>query len=199
MAAGSSRTAQQRDARELALTSQPDPYRGSLRDPFADLPAEAPARPVEAVPPLPRSGGRGTPGPATVAGTIGIVLGLCQALFGTSLLLLVSLQNEYGAPDRSFYSGSDSGYVILGLVDFGLAIGCLVGGIRLMNGRVAGRVAVTATGWGTLGLSAFWYLRGHVVVAVPVLVAVAAAVMLACAYQRSVTYWLGVLPPPQPE
>ena len=202
MATASSRTAQQRDARRLALTRPPDPYRGGLFDPFSDRPSgTAQTLPSEPVELAPLAGRRnfGTPGPASVAGVTGIVLGLCLALFGISLLALISLQNQYGAPDRSFYRGSDSGYVILGLIDFGLAAGCVAGGIMLMDGRLVGRIALTVAGWTTLALSAFWYLRGHVVLAVPIIVALAAAAMLMCSYQRSVSYWLGVLPAVQPD
>lgn len=194
------RTAQQRDARELALTRPADPYRGALSDPFAvrpvvatvPVPPEADA-PVE----LPRSG-HGTPTPATLAGILAIALGVTVGLFGLLLLTYVSLQDEV-APDRSFYQGTDSGYVVLALVNFGIATGCGLGGIVLMTGRLAGRIALTVAGWTALMLSAFWYLRGQVNVSVSLIIAVAAALMLALAYQRSVTHWLGVLPAPQPD
>ena len=134
-----------------------------------------------------------------MAGIIGIALGLTLGLFGLLLLTIVSLQNDYGAPDRSFYRGTDSGYVVLGLVDFGLAACCGIGGIVLMTGRVSGRIAVTAGGWATLMLAGFWLVDGTVNVVVPIVLAVAAATMLFFSYQRAVTDWLGVLPPPQPE
>lgn len=141
----------------------------------------------------------GTPGYATLAGILGIALGLTLGLFGLLLLTIVSLQNDYGAPDRSFYRGTDSGYVVLGLLDFGLAVCCGIGGILLMTGRVSGRIALTAGGWATLLLSGFWLLDGNVRLLVPIVLAVAAATMLFFSYQQPVTYWLGVLPSPQPE
>ncbi len=196
------RTAQQLDARELALTRPADPYRGALSDPYVPKPAvsQAAAPVTEASAPveLPRSKRGGTPVPATLAGILGITLGATVGLFGLLLLTYVSLQDEV-APDRSFYQGTDSGYVVLALVNFGIATGCGLGGIVLMTGRLTGRFAMTAAGWTALMLSAFWYLRGQVNVSVSLIIAVAAALMLALAYQRSVTRWLGVLPAPQPE
>ena len=216
MAKVRTRTPQQRAARELALTPPSNPYRGGLSDPFSQPVVErqpvterqllterqAPAaeraeseRPTD----QPSRIARGTPGAATMAGIIGIALGLTLGLFGLLLLTIVSLQNDYGAPDRSFYRGTDSGYVVLGLVDFGLAACCGIGGIMLMTGRVNGRIAVTAGGWATLLLSGFWLVDGAVSVVVPIVLAVAAVTMLFFSYQRPVTDWLGVLPPPQPE
>jgi hypothetical protein len=89
--------------------------------------------------------------------------------------------------------------VVLGLVDFGLAACCGIGGIVLMTGRLSGRIAVTVGGWATLMLSGFWLLDGAVRAVVPIVLAVSAATMLFFSYQRPVTDWLGVLPPPQPE
>jgi hypothetical protein len=209
------RTPQQRAAHELARTPTANPYRGALSDPFSAPVADQPTRAergsagTEAA----GSGGEpaatgaqpsyrptsGTPGSATLAGILGIALGLTLGLFGLLLLTIVSLQNDYGAPDRSFYRGTDSGYVVLGLVDFGLAACCGIGGIVLMTGRISGRIAVTVGGWATLLLSGFWLLDGNVKAVVPIVLAVAAATMLFFSYQRPVTYWLGVLPPPQPE
>lgn len=198
MASSRRRTPQQRDARELALTRPADPYRGALTDPYLDQPEPGlPEFPVE-VPPLPRVGSD-TPGSATAAGVLGITLALVLALFGVSLLAVLSLQHDYGTADRSFYRGTDSGYVVLALLDFGLAIGSGAGGIALMNGRLGGRLALTATGWTTLMLSAFWYLRGQVTVFIPLVIAAAATIILTCAYQAKVTRWLGVLPVPQPD
>ena len=176
---------------------------GSHRSPGT---GRAPHRPATGTPGYPTSArtpghvtpGR-TPGYATFAGILGIALGLTLGLFGLLLLTIVSLQNDYGAPDRSFYRGTDSGYVVLGLLDFGLAVCCAIGGIALMTGRVSGRIALTAGGWTTVLLSGFWLLDGNVQAVVPIVLAVAAATMLFFSYQQSVTYWLGVLPPPQPE
>ena len=172
-------------------------------DPFSDRtgPAsgggeakEKDQSPVPALPGVPL----GTPAAATAAGLLGLALSLAMALFGISLLALLSLQSDYGAPDRSFYRGADSGSAVLALIDFGLSAGCGLGGVMLMGGRVIGRVAMTASGWVIIDLAAFWYLRGHASSAVAVVVGVAAAAMLLLSYQRSVTRWLGVLPPPQP-
>jgi hypothetical protein len=139
------------------------------------------------------------PAPATIAGVLGFLLSLAMVLFGISLLALLTLQSDYGAPDRSFYRGADSGSVVLALIDFALAIGCAVGAILLLGGRVLGRVSCTVSGWLILCLSAFWYLRGHAGTVVPLAVALAAGAMLLLSYQRSVTRWLGVLFPAQPD
>jgi hypothetical protein len=219
MAKPRSRTPQQRAARELAMTPPTNPYRGALSDPFSQPPAAEPTATTErqaearadvrhradgqteagAADGQPQRVVRGTPGSATLAGIVGIALGLTLGLFGLLLLTIVSLQNDYGAPDRSFYRGTDSGYVVLGLVDFGLAACCGIGGIVLMTGRLSGRIAMTAGGWATLMLSGFWLIDGAVRAVVPIVLAVAAATMLFFSYQRPVTDWLGVLPPPQPE
>ncbi|MFL6161713.1 MAG: hypothetical protein ACJ74U_05740 [Jatrophihabitantaceae bacterium] len=205
------RTPQQLAARELALTPAANPYRGSLTDPFSrpvdgqptggqgaaqeDAEKSAAEQPDDQPSRIPR----GAPGAITLAGILGIALGLTLGLFGLLLLTIVSLQNDYGAPDRSFYRGTDSGYVVLGLVNFGLAACCGIGGIVLMTGRLSGRIAVTVGGWATMMLSGFWLLDGAVRDVVPIVLAVAAATMLFFSYQRPVTDWLGVLPPPQPE
>ena len=224
MAKARVRTPQQRAARELALTPPANPYRGALTDPFSQpVPKPQPdqgertsrterptegdrptrERPAAERPAAERPAGyrapTGTPGSATLAGILGIALGLTLGLFGLLLLTIVSLQNDYGAPDRSFYRGTDSGYLVLGLVDFGLAACCGVGGIVLMTGRVTGRIAVTVGGWATVLLSGFWLLDGNTPLVVPIVLAIAAATMLFFSYQRPVTDWLGVLPPPQPE
>jgi hypothetical protein len=208
MATARERTAQQRDARELALSRPTDPYRGAMLDPFSDpaVPASAAGKAKEAgepetdqsaVPPLARVP-LGTPAAATAAGLLGLALSLAMALFGISLLALLSLQSDYGAPDRSFYRGADSGSAILALIDFALSAGCGLGGVMLMGGRVIGRIAMTVSGWVVIDLAAFWLLRGHASSAVALSVGVAAVAMLLLSYQRSVTRWLGVLPPPQP-
>ncbi|MDQ2838692.1 MAG: hypothetical protein M3Y42_20535 [Actinomycetota bacterium] len=231
MAPARTRTAQQRDARELALTRPADPYRGSLTDPFYEQPAAnyltgvagrppssvhltGLAEPASAPPASPMPAGTldysgpsllpspdtgRMPGPATLAGILGIALGVTLALFGMLLLAILSLQHEYGAPDRSFYRGTDSGYVVLALLDFGVALGCAIGAIMLLTGRVAGRVAITVSGWATLILAAFWLLIGQTNPVAPLIIAVAAALMLLLSYQRTVTRWLGVLPAPQPD
>jgi hypothetical protein len=158
-----------------------------------------PARSPADRPPVAPWASTATPTAATVAGVLGLALSLAMALFGISLLALLTLQSDFGAPDRSFYRGADSGSVVLALIDFGLAGGCAVGGMLLMGGRVLGRIACTVAGWLILCLSAFWYLRGHASAAVPVTVALAAGAMLLLSYQASVTRWLGVLLPAQPD
>jgi len=195
------RTAQQRDARELAHTPVADPYRGSLADPYLQASATEASPPAgeEPEPLAPGPTPRGTPASAALAGILGIALGLTLGLFGLLLLTIVSLQNDYGAPDRSFYRGTDSGYVVLGLVDFLLAGCCGIGGIVLLTGRLSGRIALTAGGWATLLLAGFWLVDGSVRILVPIVLAIAAGTMLFFGYQRTVTDWLGVLPPPQPE
>lgn len=139
------------------------------------------------------------PSGAALAGILGIALGLTLGLFGLLLLTIVSLQNDYGAPDRSFYRGTDSGYVVLGLVNFSLAACCAIGGILLMTGRLTGRIVLTIGGWATILLSGFWLVDGAVRALVPIVLTIAAATTLFFSYQRRVTDWLGVLPPPQPE
>jgi hypothetical protein len=223
MAKGSARTPQQRDAHELARTPQANPYRGTMLDPFAARPLPIP-EPAATATPRPFEGSRTTkgsrttegsrttdqpvaapwtptvmPAPATIAGVLGFLLSLAMALFGISLLALLSLQSDYGAPDRSFYRGADSGSVVLALIDFALAGGCAVGAILLLGGRVLGRVSCTVSGWLILYQSAFWYLRGQAGTIVPLVVALAAAAMLLLSYQGSVTRWLGVLRPAQPD
>ncbi len=224
MARGSAGTPQQRDAHELARTPQANPYRGTLLDPFAAKPRPIATTAAAADPqqaegsPRPTQRGRATdasratdqpviapwaatvmPAPASIAAVLGFLLSLAMVLFGISLLALLALQSDYGAPDRSFYRGADSGSVVLALIDFALAIGCAVGAILLLGGRVLGRVSCTVSGWLILCLSAFWYLRGHAGTLVPLVVALAAGAMLLLSYQRSVTRWLGVLPAAQPD
>lgn len=221
-------SAQQRDARELAKTPLADPYRGSLADPYnvtITTPATARAGDSAHVPdstltipgpttarsttatngpaqqPLVRARARqqGTPTPATLAGIIAIALGVALALLAMVLLAILGLQDDYGAPDRSFYRGTDSGYVVMALVNFGLALASSLGGLALLTGRLVGRIAVTAAAVGVLVLSGFWWLRGDVTAGVPIVIGLLAVAMLGLCYQRSVSSWLGVLPAPQPE
>jgi hypothetical protein len=211
-----------RDARELAATPPPDPYRGALADPYAGLASTAepadPARPPVGNPfstgqppgrkpasdtsdyrPPPPPAGNRTPGPAVLSGILAIGIGSVMGLFGLLLLAIVSLQEEYGAPDRSFYRGSDSSYLLLALLDFALGACLVVGGISFLTGRLVGRLTVTAAGWTVLALCGFWWLQASVEAAVPLIVALLSLGMLVLAYQASVTRWLGVLPAAQPE
>jgi len=206
-----------RDARELAATRPADPYRGALADPYtaAAAPASAAAAaaagqqaaggyPAEAGEPRSeaarhdRAGNR-VPAPAVMAGILAIGLGAVLGLFGLLLLAIISLENEYGAPDRSFYQGSDSSYLLLSLLDFVMGACLLIGGIAFLTGRVVGRLAVTVAGWTVLAVSGFWWLQAGVTRLVPLVLAVLALGMLALSYQASVTRWLGVLPAAQPE
>jgi hypothetical protein len=205
-----------RDARELAASRPVDPYRGALTDPYAAPAPRSPGAPVPSAPqraagraepgtatrtaggyqPAP---GRHTPGQAVLAGILAIGLGATTGLFGLLLLAIISLQEEYGAPDRSFYQGSDSSYLLLALLDFGLGAGLVVGGISLLTGRLAGRVLITVAGWTVLVLCAFWWVQASVTAVVPLVIALLSLGMLVLCYQARVTRWLGVLPAAQPE
>ncbi len=210
-----------RDARELATTPPPNPYRGALTDPFihpvrpADPGQTEAARPAEPTrsgrltrgePAAESTGTRQrppasnrTPGPAVLGGILAIGIGAVVGLFGMLLLAIISLQDEYGAPDRSFYRGSDSSYLLLALLNFALGACLVVGGISLLTGRLIGRVAVTAAGWTVLALCGFWWLQASVEVLVPLILGLLSLAMLVLSYQASVTRWLGVLPAAQPE
>jgi hypothetical protein len=207
-----------RDARELAATRPADPYRGALTDPYAapTVQAAVPSSSTGTAEPSPTEAGtrqptataahptqptadHGRPGQALLAGIIAIGLGATTGLFGLLLLAILSLQNEYGAPDRSFYQGSDSSYLVLALLDFLMGACLLIGGISLVTGRLAGRVLITVAGWTVLALCAFWWMQASVTATVPLVVALLSLGMLMLCYQASVTRWLGVLPAAQPE
>ncbi|HEX8768617.1 MAG TPA: hypothetical protein VF714_09620 [Jatrophihabitans sp.] len=203
------------DARELAGTKPADPYRGALTDPYSGQPAAAapsagpngtgapgantqPARlAVADYGRLPA--GNGTPGPAVLAGILALGLAATLGLFGLVLLAIISLQDEYGAPDRSFYRGSDSSYLLLALLNFALGASLVIGGISFLTGRLLGRLAITIAGWTVLTVCGFWWLRAAVNDVVPLVIAAASLGMLVLSYQASVTRWLGVLPAAQPE
>lgn len=199
-----------------------DPYRGSLADPYnVTITAPTAVRPgarahlpdstaathsttatngaPQQLPVRAREHQQGTPTPATLAGIIAIALGVALALLAVVLLAILGLQDDYGAPDRSFYRGTDSGYVVMALVNFGLALASSLGGLALLTGRLVGRIAVTAAAVGILVLSGFWWLRGDASAGVPIVIGLLALGMLGLGYQRSVSSWLGVLPAPQPE
>ncbi|HEV2886123.1 MAG TPA: hypothetical protein VGX49_04370 [Jatrophihabitans sp.] len=214
-----------RDARELAATRPPDPYRGALTDPYTGRPAPdraaadpaAPAvagtpstdRNSAAASPEPRLGavadygqlaaGTRAPGQAVLATIIAISMGAVLGLFGLLLLAIVSLQDEYGAPDRSFYRGSDSSYLVLAMLDFVLGACLVIGGISFVTGRLIGRLAITIAGWTVLALCGFWWLQATVNSLVPLVIALSSLSMLVLCYQACVTRWLGVLPAAQPE
>jgi len=143
--------------------------------------------------------GNRTPGPAVVAGILALGLAALLGLFGLLLLAIVSLQDEYGAPDRSFYRGSDSSYVLLALLNFALGASLAIGGISLLTGRLGGRLMITIAGWTVLTVCGFWWLQATVNALVPLVMAAASLGMLVLCYHASVTRWLGVLPAAQPE
>jgi hypothetical protein len=134
-----------------------------------------------------------------MAGIIAIGLGAALGLFGLLLLAIVSLQDEFGAPDRSFYQGSDSSYLLLALLNFVLGAWLAVGGVSLLTGRLIGRLVITIAGWTVITLCAFWWLQAAVTDLAPAGFALLSLSMLALCYQASVTRWLGVLPAAQPE
>jgi hypothetical protein len=207
------------DARELAATKPADPYRGALTDPYLSQSATAGALPgpdrnaaVAGPGPHPTTvpddgaseyvqppAGNRTPAPAVMAGVLAIALAAVLGLFGLLLLAIISLQDEYGAPDRSFYRGSDSSYLLLALLNLALAASLAIGGISLLTGRLAGRLVITIAGWTVLTVCGFWWLQSTVNGLVPLVMAAASLCMLALAYQAVVTRWLGVLPAAQPE
>lgn len=209
------------DARELAASRPADPYRGALTDPYTALPGPAPVAgssvgdTAAAVKPADLSdegsvssatedhqraaSSNNAPGPAVIAGIIALALGAVLGLFGLLLLAIISLQDQYGAPDRSFYKGSDSSYLLLALLNFGLG-GCLViGGISFLTGRLNGRLAITVAGWTVIAVCGFWWSQGTVTRLMPLVICLSTVGMLALSYHRSVTRWLGVLPAAQPE
>jgi len=205
------------DARELATTMPPDPYRGALTDPYTGRPTATPAvgtglsaaQPAAgagagvglgSVPDYSRLPARNrTPAPAVLAGILAIGLAAVLGMFGLLLLAIISLQDEYGAPDRSFYRGSDSNYLLLALLNFALGASLAIGGISFVTGRLGGRLVITIAGWAVLVVCGFWWLQATVNALVPLFLAAASLGMLALAYQASVTRWLGVLPAAQPE
>ena len=206
MAASRRNSATARDARELAKTPVPNPYRGQLADPYSDGPLSAEVgltNDVARAPALPSGplyfSRIPAPRPATAAGVTGIVLGAVIALFGLMLMAILSFQNELGAPDRSFHQGNDASFLLLAFLDYGLAALCIGGGSGLLAGRVAGRVALTAGGWITLGMCFFWWHSNNVQDFIPIFVGIAAAAMLFAMYDPKVSRWLGVLPTPQPD
>jgi hypothetical protein len=201
----------ERDARELAMTPVPDPYRSQLLDPYAGqpVPEEATLLAGSGLPQVSPSRRRTdvhVPNPripapisAKLAGVLGIVLGTAVGILGLILIAIVSFLNKYGAPDRSFYQGSDGSYLTIASVDFVLACGCISGAIMLLLGRIAGRVLLTTSGWPVLGLSVYWLLTDGINPLLPIVLGLTAGGMLMTLYHPAVTRWLGVLPAPQPQ
>jgi hypothetical protein len=210
MAASSRRLSAAQDAAEIARTPPPNPYRGQLADPYSgQAPSKTrvpeirtpnsplyapqfPSAPWYFVRPRP-------PRVVTVAGVIGIVLGCVLAIFGMGLLAILSSQDEFGAPDRSFYRGTDGSYVILALLDFLFAVLALTSGIAFLSGKVIGRIGLTVSGWTILGMTAYWWHAPDVRVLVPILTGIVALVLVSVLYLPAVNRWLGVDPHPQPE
>jgi hypothetical protein len=206
------RSAQRIEARELARLPVVNPYRGQLADPFYDraVPEDVAlfvprgtrqvrtARPASVpmmVPPTQRK----APGLAVFAGVLALITGALTGIFGLMLLALVNYENTLGAPDRSFYRGSDASYVTLALLNLGVCALLVIGAIRMIMGRVGGRISMTVGAWATIGFGTFWWRDAHAPTLLPVAFIIAAAAILMTAYHRSVNRWLGVQPPPQPE
>jgi len=203
--------ARRADAHDLASTPVPNQYRSQLVDPYCDQPVPdyvvlvAPRSDSRVVPESARyamgasPNKRHAPTLAVVAGVIGLISGALVGIYGLLLFALVTIENDLGSPDRSFYQGSDASYVLLGLLDLALAACLTAGAVGLMSAKVTGRIALTIAGWVTAGLSFFWWDEGRAPWLVPAVMGASAIAMLLFAYHRTVTDWLGVLPVPQPE
>jgi hypothetical protein len=213
-------------ARELALTPVTNPYRGQLADPFANqrVPGGAlllapggrqvtapglAAGPTASALALGSAYPRGydvtgqpirnkAPGLAVATGVIGLILGVVVGVLGLLLIALISLVHNVDVGDRSFYQGQDGSYVLLGALNLAVSAGLVIGSVALLTGRLAGRIALTAAGWAVLGFTAYWSTQ-DVPGFLPIVLGLAGAVVLLLAYHPSMTRWLGVLPPPQPE
>jgi hypothetical protein len=214
-------------ARELALTPVTNPYRGQFADPFSDqrvpsgallfapggrqltAPAVA-AGPAEGPRPV---GGAASPwgydvtgrpirakapGGAVATGVIGLLLGVVVGVLGLLLIALISLVHNVDVGDRSFYEGQDASYVLLGALNLLVSAALVIGSVAMLTGRLAGRIALTAAAWAVLGFSAYWTTQ-DVPVFIPIVLGLAGAAVLVLAYHPTLTRWLGVLPPPQPE
>ena len=198
------------DARQLARARVADPYRGELADPYLgqDVPEDvalfgaanagrAVARPATVMPGLLTR--RKAPGLVIGLGIAEIVLGIAVGILGLLVIALVNLMREFGGGDRSFYAGSDASYLLLGFLDFGVAVLLIGGAIGLLTGRMSGRLACTAGNWTVIGFSVFWWGQTTVPVGVPAALLIAAAGCLVPLYLARTGRWLGVLPKPQPE
>jgi hypothetical protein len=215
-------------ARELALTPVANPYAGQFTDPFAGQGAPPGAvllapggrrltvsqptaqRPAvneaQMVGPASPYGyditGRPThakaPAVAVATGVIGLLLGVVVGVLGLLLIALISLVHNVDVGDRSFYEGQDGSYVLLGALNLCVSAALVIGSVAMLTARLAGRIAVTAATWTVLGFSAYWTTQ-DVPIFIPIVLGLAGAVALFLAYHPSLTRWLGVLPPPQPE
>lgn len=211
------------DARELARTPVVDPYRSQLADPY--YAASVPGEPAEteardelaalppagsrgagqgrgipgALPAAPPRAGRRTPPLAVAIGVAGIVLGVAVGVLGLLVIALVNLIHGLDAGDRSFYSGRDASYVLLGVLDLGVSVLLVGGSIAFLTGKLTGRIAMTVGTWTTIGFSVFWWREDRIPAFIPLVTGLLALAVLVLSYQASITRWLGVRPPPQPE
>ncbi|MCW2491430.1 MAG: hypothetical protein JWN47_794 [Frankiales bacterium] len=199
------------DARELATSPVADPYRGQLTDPFYEQPVPddvalfvprgtgpaAVARPARR--PALLQVHRQTPGIVVTVGVAAIVLGVLIAVLGLLVIAVINISNNLDGGDRSFYRGQDATYVLLGVLDFGIAVALIGGAIAVMSGKITGRIALTAANWAVVGLSVYWWRQPSVPPFIPIALGLVALASLIALYQASITRWLGVLPAAQPE
>ena len=138
------------------------------------------------------------PSVAVAAGVIGLLLGVIVGVLGLLLIALISLVHNVDVGDRSFYEGQDGSYVLLGALNLVVSAALVIGSVAMLTGRLAGRIALTAAAWTVLGFSAYWMTQ-DVLAFIPIVLGLAGASVLVLAYHPTLTRWLGVLPPPQPE
>lgn len=153
---------------------------------------------LPAAPVLPRSARR-TPPLGVAVGVAGIVLGVAVGVLGLLVIALVNLIHGLDAGDRSFYIGRDASYVLMGGLDLGVSVLLVGGSIAFLTGKLTGRIAMTVGTWTTIGFSVFWSREDRIPGFIPAVTGLIAAAVLVLSYQASITRWLGVRPPPQPE
>ena len=200
------------DARDLARTPVSNPYRGQLNDPFADhgVPEDvalfaarghrriAVVRPARVPPTTVGMVRRRAPGLVVALGVLSLVEATAVAVLGLLVIALVNLVSGVGE-DRSFYAGRDAGYILLGVLDLGVAVLLAGGAIAMIGGRVSGRIALTAAQAAVIAFSVYWWGQDRVPRGIPLVVGLSGVTILTASYQASITRWLGVLRPPQPE
>lgn len=200
------------DARELARTPVADPYRRQLQDPFTDrgVPDDvalfvprggqqlAVARPARTGPVTAPQARRRAPGFVVTLGVVSLIEAAAVAVLGLVVIALVNLADGLGG-DRSFYAGRDASYILLGVLDIGVAVALTFGAITLMAGRVSGRIALTAGQIAVIAFSTYWWGQDRIPRGIPLVIGLVATGVLLLSYQASITRWLGVLRPPQPE
>ena len=142
---------------------------------------------------------RKAPAIATTLGVLEIVLGIIVGVLGLLVIALVNLMRDFSGEDRSFYAGTDANYLLLGVLDFGVAVLLIAGAIGLMTGRMSGRLGCTVGDWAVIGFGLYWLGETTAPIAVPVTMMLAAVGLLIPLYLPSMGRWLGVRPPPQPE